>query len=432
MAALDLWMNGVFVGQWHRSSRNPSRLVYDTGWLSHPQGRPLSLSLPFTFTNGDLRGDVVDNYFDNLLPDNPEIRRRIATRFSTSSLDAFSLLEAIGRDAAGAVQLLPQGTDAPDISATLARPLNEHEIADHLRGAITANQDLELEDFRFSLAGAQEKTALLWHQNCWNIPQAATPSSHIFKLPLGLAGNTRFDLSHSVENEWLCMELLRELGLRVAHTEIAQFEDQKVLIVERFDRVWSRNGWLMRLPHEDLLQASGLPSHLKYESDGGPGVSTIMSLLSGSSTAQADRQDFFKTLLAFYLLAAPDGHAKNFSLSIEADGYFRLAPLYDVLSAWPWIGNKQNQCPIQRVKMAMALRTQNTRYKMQEMLPRHWLAVGTQHIGRQASEALLGSIRTLAENAIQSVSVRIPEQFPAHVRDSIFQGILSNLRRLEQ
>lgn len=102
MSVLDIWMNGVFVGQWHQKGRAVSRLVYDPSWVDHPQGRPLSLSLPMTGIGDGLRDAPVDNYFDNLLPDNQVIRRRIGARFKASSLDAFTLLQSIGRDAAGA------------------------------------------------------------------------------------------------------------------------------------------------------------------------------------------------------------------------------------------------------------------------------------------------------------------------------------------
>ncbi len=47
-----------------------------------------------------------------------------------------------------------------------------------------------------------------------------------------------------------------------------------------------------------------------------------------------DVRAFVLSQLAFWLLAAIDGHAKNFSLFRRRDGYL-LAPLYDVLSAWP-------------------------------------------------------------------------------------------------
>ena len=382
MNALDIWMNGIFVGQWHQNGRTASRLVYAPTWVSHPQGRPLSLSLPMTGAGDGLRGAPVDNYFDNLLPDNETIRRRIGARFQAPSLDTFTLLQSIGRDAAGAVQLLPEGSPPPDVKAIDGRALTEAQVAEHLRGAILSTGFGNAEDFRFSLAGAQEKTALLWHEGAWHIPLGATPTTHIFKLPLGLAGNTRYDLQHSVENEWLSMEILRAMGLPTAKTEIAQFEDQRVLIVERFDRTTHPDGWLVRLPHEDLLQAQGMPSHLKYESDGGPGVSDIMNLLRGSANAKDDRQTFFKALLYFWLLAATDRHAKNFSLAIAPGGTFKLAPLYDVLSAWSWVGSSAKQLHMRNVKMAMALRTKNAHYRMHEIYRRHWFAVGKRISGR--------------------------------------------------
>lgn len=166
------------------------------------------------------------------------------------------------------------------------------------------------------------------------------------------------------------------IGLPVAKTEMAQFEDQRVLVVERFDRAIHPDGWIVRIPHEDLLQAQGLPSHLRYESDGGPGVSDTMDLLRGSANARDDRQTLFKALLYFWLLAATDGHAKNFSLAIAPGGTFKLAPLYDVLSAWPWVGSSTNKVHLRNIKMAMALHTKNAHYRMREIYQRHWLAVG--------------------------------------------------------
>jgi serine/threonine-protein kinase HipA len=91
-----------------------------------------------------------------------------------------------------------------------------------------ANVD-ESEALRISLAGAQEKTALLWHGGAWLRPQGSTPTTHILKLPLGLVGQRKADFSTSVENEWLCMNLLAEYGLPVAQTAIPQFDRKKVL-----------------------------------------------------------------------------------------------------------------------------------------------------------------------------------------------------------
>lgn len=430
MSILDIWMNGIFVGQWYQKGRTASRLVYDPSWVEHPQGRPLSLSLPMVGTGDGLLGAVVDNYFDNLLPDNEVIRRRIGARFKAPSLDAFTLLQSIGRDAAGAVQLLPEGSPAPDVKFIHSKILTESEIAEHLRGAIMLSGDVSNDDFRFSLAGAQEKTALLWHEGSWQVPYGATPTTHIFKLPLGLAGNTNYDLQHSVENEWLSMELLREMGLSTAKTEIAQFEDQRVLVVERFDRSIHPEGWVVRIPHEDLLQAQGFPSHLKYESDGGPGVAGVMKLLRGSAQFRQDQQDFFKALLYFWLFAAIDGHAKNFSLAIAPGGVFKLAPLYDVLSAWPWQGSGAKQIHLKNIKMAMALRTKNTHYHMNNIYQRHWLAVGERFIGAEATKTILSEAPDTVEKAISIVQEKLPKDFPVQLADTIFLGIRRNVARL--
>lgn len=432
MSALAIWMNGVYVGQWQRAGRLPAVLRYDDAWVNSVTGRPLSLSLPFTSTEAQISGDVVTHYFENLLPDNPTILSRMAARFQATSTDAFSLLEKIGRDAAGAVQLLPVGLEPSTVFQVDARPLSEAQVADYLRRTLRTGSDALFEsEFRFSLAGAQEKTALLFHEGQWCLPENATPTTHILKLPLGLVGNHRYDLSHSVENEWLCMHLLKELGLLVANVEMALFEDQKVLVVERFDRRWNDNGWWMRIPHEDILQAHGLPSHLKYESDGGPGIDSIMRLLESSSHSQANQETFFKSLLVFWLMAAIDGHAKNFSLEIGPRGAFRLAPLYDVLSAWPWEGKGAQQLHLRDMKMAMALRTKNTHYHLFTIYRRHWLEIGTKYLGEALTEQLLEDVPVQLQRVLDELGQRLPDGFPLVLFERVSHGVERQIARLK-
>jgi serine/threonine-protein kinase HipA len=83
----------------------------------------------------------------------------------------------------------------------------------------------------------------------------------------------------------------------------------------------------------------------KYEADGGPGIEQLAQVLSGSHRARADLRTLLASQLAFWLLAATDGHAKNFSIRLQAGGAYALTPVYDVLSAWPIIGNGKNQLP---------------------------------------------------------------------------------------
>ncbi len=224
---LDLWMNGLPVGSWE-TTPSGERLVYRDDWLEDPQGRPLSLSLPFTPGNQPYRGQVVADYFDNLLPDSEPIRRRIAARYKTGGTAPFQLLAKLGRDCVGAVQILLPGESPVDLETIRGRPLSTKEIARLLRDTTSTpnmGQHEPLDDLRLSIAGAQEKTALLWHEGRWILPEGSTPTTHIFKLPLGLVGNMRADMRTSVENEWLCSKIVAAYGLPIARCEMAAFED---------------------------------------------------------------------------------------------------------------------------------------------------------------------------------------------------------------
>jgi serine/threonine-protein kinase HipA len=335
---LGLWMNGAHVGTWSMAPNAPDTLQYDLAWTRSEQGRALSLSLPFTPGNAPHRGDKVRAYFENLLPDSKDIRDRLARRFNTGSTDAFELLAEIGRDCVGALEILPEDTTSDGTAPLQFEPLNDAQVAQILRGA-TMGWAVDDDEFRISIAGAHEKTALLLRDGQWALPRGTTPTTHIFKLPLGLIGGTKLDMRDSVENEWLCSLILRAFGLSVADCRPMQFEDVKVLVVRRFDRAWwthpSGDSRLVRLPQEDMCQATGVPPEAKYEADGGPGMDRILDVLDGSLAREQDRRDFFKAQLLFWMLCATDGHAKNFSLALRPGGRYQLTPLYDVLSAYP-------------------------------------------------------------------------------------------------
>jgi len=433
-------MNGLYVGTWERPKGAADRLTYDIGWIQSEAGRPLSLSLPFGHARGrsddmqTLRGDKVAAYFENLIPDNERILQRLRDRYGARSTAPFDLLAAIGRDCVGAIQLLPAGTEPGDIHRIEATSLNEAGVADVLRNTTVSRHPSETPDgdaFRLSIAGAQEKTALLRHRGRWCIPHGATPSTHIFKLPLGLVGNVQADMRMSVELEWLCMELVREYGLPVAHVEIGRFEDQKALIVERFDRVRARDGhyWL-RIPQEDFCQVTGLPPNRKYESDGGPGIRQIMDILRGSENAGTDRENFFRTQLLFWIMGATDGHAKNFSLTLLPGGHYRSTPLYDILSTWPIQGRGANRMDPRKARLAMAVEGGNRHYLIHDIHRWHWVAMA-ESLG--LGERAAGMIEDLIERTprvLDALAKRLPEGFPAELFDSVANGMAAAAKRL--
>lgn len=432
-------MNGLFVGTWHVNATGVDELQYATQWVADgKRRRPLSLSLPIKPGNQTHKGDAVRFYFQNLLPDNEQILERVARRYRLNTIDSFSLLREIGRDCVGALQILPEGEVPATELAVQCEPLSDAQVAEVLRNTIST-QPLGLDadeepEFRIAIAGAQEKTALLRWQGQWCRPLGSTPTTHIFKLPLGLVGNMRLDLRHSVENEWLCAQLLAAYGMAVAHCEILTFEDQRILSVERFDRRIWKEQTLLRLPQEDMCQALGRSPLKKYETDGGPGIEAIMALLDGSSQREKDRYTFFKAQLLFWMLGATDGHAKNFSLFLQPQGAFEMTPLYDVLSVYPMMGKRPGQLAPQKARMAMALRTKNAHWKLAEIQRRHWQEVGqrydiTSPTGLKTT-ALLDEIAETTPAVIAQVQNQLPANFPPEVAEPIFQGVMAAAERL--
>ncbi len=432
---LSVWTNGQRVGTWTFNRRGEHNLQYDSGWMSSPAGRPLSLSLPFT-GDGALNGDRVRNFFDNLLPDSETIRLRIATRFKTESVESFDLLQAIGRDCVGAVQLLGEGESPTDVQSIKGTPLSESDIESLLiqptRSGPMGNLN-DQDDLRISLAGVQEKTALLWHQGQWMRPHGSTPTTHILKLPIGMVGHREADFSTSVENEWLCMNLLAEFGLPVAKTEILNFGSQKVLSVERFDRQLHSSGdWIMRLPQEDFCQVMGVPSHLKYESDGGPGLADLTGILKGSIQGENDLTTLLTTQLLFWMLAAPDGHAKNFSIRVLPQGRYALTPLYDVMSIWPVEGHGTNQFSMFKAKMAMAVLGKNKHYLFKDIQRRHFNSMAGKCFDRVDAEGVIGRVLAATPTVIEAMGSRLPERFPDWIAESVFRGLRQSAALLER
>src|SRR5258707_6892279 len=249
---LDVFLNGRLVGRLTKDPGGDISFLYNETWLAWENAMPVSLSLPLR--EDRYAGGAVTAVFDNLLPDNEDIRNRLAARVRAEGSDAYSLLTAIGRDCVGALQFLPEGVAPGPVGQVEGRPLSEEEIAGIIGDLNRAPLGVTDEgEFRISIAGAQEKTALLFWQDKWNIPHGTTATTHILKPQIGARGD--IDLSQSVENEHLCMKLTSALGLPTARTEIVDFGGRRVLALERVDRRWTADQRLLRLPPEEFCHA---------------------------------------------------------------------------------------------------------------------------------------------------------------------------------
>ena len=425
MQKLIAYMNGELVGTLEKQTNGAHIFQYDQSWVNNTMTRPLSLSLKLQLR--PITSDAVINYFDNLLPDSPLVRDRILARYKASSKQPFDLLKEVGKDSVGAITLLP-----PELPYK-KEPLN-YEVLDEKKleavlCAYQANIPLgmieEEEDFRISVAGAQEKTALLFADGQWCIPKGNTPTTHIIKLPIGeiQQANATLDLKDSVENEYLCIELARALGFTVPNINIIKTGKIKALAVERFDRRWTKDQTnLLRLPQEDICQVFGIPSSMKYESQGGPDISQIMALLMGSSNALEDRHNFMRFQVFQWLIGATDGHGKNFSIYIDKGGSYRLTPFYDILSAYPLLGGKGLN--IRKLKLSMGLKaTKGKKYEIYKVLPRHFLDTAKAvNFSQEAMQEILNEMKEALPQAILKVSTELPEDFPKHIADSIFDN----------
>ncbi len=433
---LVLWANGTYVGRWTVSARGDMELQYDPAWQASAVGRPLSLSLPFGLGDEPLKGPAVEHYFDNLLPDSLAIRKRVAERFRTGSVEAFDLLSAIGRDCVGALQFLPEVAAPEGYDRVEGVEVDEAAIERHLLEVVTpdrfgAARDPD-DDFRISLAGAQEKDAFLRWNGRWMKPRGATPTTHIFKLPLGLVGGRQADFSTSVDNEWLCLKLLAAYGLPVPKAEIASFGQQRVLVVERFDRVVSADSQrLLRLVQEDFCQATGTSPLVKYEAEGGPGLGVLFNLLQQSVDAERDLRTLMASQLLFWMLRAPDGHAKNFSIHLLPGGRYRLTPLYDVMSAYPVMGDGPNQWSPRELKLAMALVGKNRHYEVERIQRRHFNSTAKRFGYGETAEPLIQELIERTPAIIDEVQRALPLGFSDEVAVKVLSGLRTAARVLE-
>lgn len=434
MANLAVYMNSYRVGTFAKATSGAHHFQYHESWLAQPGCRPISLSMPLR--HQAYRGDEAYNFFDNLLPDNPEVRNRVVARYQAVSTQPFDLLSCIGQDSVGALQLVTEGYDVPDVRRIDYKALSDDELEQILtsyKSGIPLGMVREQEEFRISIAGAQEKTALLYLDGRWYLPLNATPTTHIIKLPIGKIESHSYsiDLSQSVENEYLCTLIAKEFGLPAPHCFMMQVGQVKALAVERFDRRYAADrSWIMRLPQEDFCQVLNVPSARKYESHGGPGITDIMTILLGSTTPEQDRYLFMKSQVLFWLLAATDGHAKNFSVFIEPEGRFRLTPFYDILSVYPVFGGRGLNRRDAKLAMGLAS-SKGKKYAIEQIFPRHFFqtakAVGFE---RSAMEEILTELADAVDAVIERVTQQLPASFPSTISNAILEGLKARSARL--
>lgn len=418
---LNVLINGRLAGRLEKEPNGAIFFQYDQSWLDWEFAFPISRSLPLQAMAH--RGEIVVAVFDNLLPDTDVVRRIVAERTGARGTDPFSLLEEIGRDCVGAMQFVSDGAEIPATAGIQGEPVSDEEIERMLANLQRTPLGIEDDDFRISVAGAQEKTALLYHEGQWQRPIGTTPTTHILKPQIGRLAFAwgDVDMTNSVDNEHYCLKLLEGFGLPVARTEIATFGARRVLVVKRFDRFPRPEGGIVRLPQEDCCQALGITSGQKYQKDGGPSAVQILTLLGESDEPVRDRENFFKSQILFWLMGATDGHAKNFSVFLRPGGRFQMTPFYDVLSVQPQFA--AGRIPHARFLLAMSLGRRRN-YRLTNVEGRHFLQTAQEAgLGVPTAKRIIREVLDQTDRALAHALNAMPGDFDRSIHDAIAAGI---------
>lgn len=336
---LVVYLDGERCGSVEQTQAGNVTFNYDDEYRLRQGSTPLSLSMPLAAATHQKR--AILPFLQGLLPDSEEALNAIARRYAVSSRSPLALLEHVGADVAGAVQIVPPETESSDAVGKRgrSREVDDSEIGTMLRqvlGEYAEGVPYLGSVGNFSLAGAQPKIALFKNkQGGWAVPEGATPTTHIFK-PVA-AAIRRIDVV-----EQMTMSAARILGCDVASSTLETIDGLEVFVTERYDRKLEAGRW-HRLHQEDLCQSLSVPPDKKYQHrDGGPGLAKIAALIRSlpfESDRQAVGRDFYRAFVFNVVAGCTDAHAKNYSLMLHGESV-RLAPLYDLVSYAPyWDGS---------------------------------------------------------------------------------------------
>lgn len=330
---LRVYLDGTLIGTATQSSQGSLGFNYDDEYIVMADPTPLSLSLPVLSNRH--RDKAVRAYMEGLLPDSEGARQRWAREYNVSPNNPFALLAHVGRDAAGAVQILPPEVDPADARVRTGdiEWVSDTDFADLVQDLATHQYDWDPGRFggRWSLAGAQPKIALFRDPQSgqFGIPRDSTPTTVIVKPAIA-----RYAQHHI--NEALCQRAANEAGLLAAESEVLEVGGVQVLISTRYDRLYDGTAW-HRVHQEDMCQALSVHPSLKHQSDGGPAVGDIADLLNRLPIEDRDvnAERFFKALSYNVLIGGTDAHAKNYSV-VLIGSRAQVSPLYDAASSAPY------------------------------------------------------------------------------------------------
>ncbi len=354
--SLQVWINQSRVGEL-RMERGELVFAYATDWLAAADARPLSVALP-------LQEQAFDHlttraWFAGLLPEG-NLRKALSRQLQVSEGNDFALLDALAGECAGAVSLLAEGHKPADDSTQDVLWLDDQALAQEVEQLPTRPLGNSHDGVRISLAGVQDKLAVVVDGGRIGLPRNGTPSTHILKPAIAGYADT-------VLNEAFCLQLASKAGLQAAASFIRVINGKPVLLVQRYDRLMAATS-VVRAHQEDFCQALGIVPELKYQNEGGPALAQCFDLVRRATNPPARHlEELLRYVIFNALIGNNDAHGKNFSLLSDRKGGRRLAPLYDAMCLSIYAGLSQ--------KMAMKI---GSKYAFDQIHRRHWEALAAE------------------------------------------------------
>jgi serine/threonine-protein kinase HipA len=311
-------INGAEVGVL-RDEANLWSFEYAPAWTTAGDGYDLAPDLPRAARKiiDGATTRPVQWFFDNLLPEE-NARDLLAREARIAGSDSFGLLAYYGKESAGSITLLNRG-EIPEPPGYVA--LSDSEL--HQRIAKLPQQSLAAgAPKHMSNAGAQHKLAVCVRDGALFHPKGNAPSTHLLKPD----HQDKVRWPNTVANEYFVMKLAAALELPVPEVHIRYVPDP-VYLIDRFDRVMS-GGETQRLHVIDACQLLGLDRTFKYQQSN---VATLIRCIDRCNRPALARQQVLSWVIFNLLTGNADGHLKNLSFRISAQG-IELAPFYDLVS----------------------------------------------------------------------------------------------------
>lgn len=334
---LEIWIGDKLIGWLSTDDASRFAFGYSPAWLANLERFALSPKLPLSDVppaSPDEHSAVVRHYFDNLLPEGRALDEAAQAQ-GVSKGNLVALLIAMGRESAGALRIATEG--ATPLAANGLREVTHAELSRRIRDRPQTPISVWDGRVRLSIAGYQDKIAVIEQNGAWYLPDGLASSTHILKIDP--AGGSEV---HLTTNEFVTMRLAKAVGIDTAAVRLVHVPEP-VLVVERFDR--RRNaGQVERVHVIDGCQALGLPSHFKYERQfgsnkdvahirDGASLGKLFGLMNPAIVAKpiVERQRLLRWTLFQLVVTNSDAHAKNLSFFCSHQG-IELAPAYDIVA----------------------------------------------------------------------------------------------------